>query len=453
MLAFARSPFTVHHRASHRATVPIPRPSTFDFTRCYSASKPPPGTTKMSTSPSRKRRKVAADASVPAELAVSDAGRPADEHVKEPPTSSASSATLSLPAAVWGGVLDYLYFDEVLQAILVNKFMANTVPNSVEELFIRKPSNLDAVAARRFPNVTYVRIDCLTRWDDKETCVLSATTAKRAVPFLTSFLKLKEFFIGSTDKLDPDEPHRMFGYFPEHCVSPDNHEELMRDMTKYFCSAFESRVLSQKIRVQGLWGDYARTHLCRPARAIEGRPCTLCREICITFPPYFIRNMSRKKDTSGDVVGHMSDICMTSKDFIAALKARPDGEAFLRVESKRMLLNIIKYDLCWSNLDRSKPSLDRKVPKEARMIQRLEEEGVNEPTKIFYYSDDSLSSLKCIVENGFDPKTLTKKMLMRRVNLIGRHAMFDTTLDALCNLGLPIDRNDFFIVDDEEDVR
>ena len=156
----------------------------------------------MSTSPSRKRRKVAAGVSVPAEVAVSDgSGRPADEQVKEPPPAvpaSASSAP-TLPAAVWGRVLDYLLYDEVRQAILGNKFMANTVPNYVEVIYDRKPSNLDAVAARRFPNVTGVAIKCLTRWDDRETCILSPTTAKRAVPFLMSFSKLKGFFIGGID--------------------------------------------------------------------------------------------------------------------------------------------------------------------------------------------------------------------------------------------------------------
>ena len=386
------------------------------------------------------------DAPVPAELAVSDgSGRPADEQVKEPPPAvpaSASSAP-TLPAAVWGRVLDYLLYDEVRQAILGNKFMANTVPNYVEVIYVRKPSNLDAVAARRFPNVTGVAIKCLTRWDDRETCILSPTTAKRAVPFLMSFSKLKGFFIGGIDKPDPEEPDYLFGYSPKHCVSPDDHEELMRDMMKSLCNAFASRALSQKICLNGLWGDYARTHLCRPARAIEGRPCTLCREICNTFPPYFIRNMSRKEDTSGDVVGHMSDICMTSKDFIAALKARPDGEVFLRDEGKSMILDVIEYDFRVFDLD-------RKVAKEASLIQRLEEEGVNEPTEIVFYTDDSLSSFECIMENC-DSKRLTKEEVMGHLAQ-GRHAIFDTSFDRLCNLGLPFDKSDFFIVN-EKDVR
>ena len=404
----------------------------------------------MSTPPSRKRRKVAADAPVPAELAVSDADRPADGHVKEPPTASASasasaSAAPTLPAAVWGRVLDYLYFDEVRQAILVNKLMANTVPSYVAAMHIRKPSNLDVVAARRFPNATYVRIECLIRWDDKETCILSATTARRAVPFLTRFFKLEEGFIGGIDKLDPEEPGESFGYSPKHCVSPDDHDELMRDMTKSLCNAFESRALSQRIRLKGLWGDFTRTHLCRPARAIEGEPCTLCKEICVTFPRSYVRGVFRVEDTSSDRIGDMSDICMTSKDFIAALKARPGGEVFLRDEGKEMLLNIIEYDMRWFDLD-------RKVSKGARMIQRLEKEGVNVPTQIIHYSKDSLGSLKCIVDNGFDPTALTKEEVMGSMDIKGRRAIFDTSLDRLCNLCLPLDRSDFFIVD-EKDVR
>ena len=400
----------------------------------------------MSTSPSRKRRKVAAGVSVPAEVAVSDgSGRPADEQVKEPPPAvpaSASSAP-TLPAAVWGRVLDYLLYDEVRQAILGNKFMANTVPNYVEVIYVRKPSNLDAVAARRFPNVTGVAIKCLTRWDDRETCILSPTTAKRAVPFLMSFSKLKGFFIGGIDKPDPEEPDYLFGYSPKHCVSPDDHEELMRDMMKSLCNAFASRALSQKICLNGLWGDYARTHLCRPARAIEGRPCTLCREICITFPPSYVRRLYRREDSRSDKLGDMSDICMAARDFIAALKARPDGEVFLRDEGKSMILDVIEYDFRVFDLD-------RKVAKEASLIQRLEEEGVNEPTEIVFYTDDSLSSFECIMENC-DSKRLTKEEVMGHLAQ-GRHAIFDTSFDRLCNLGLPFDKSDFFIVN-EKDVR
>ena len=84
---------------------------------------------------------------------------------------------------------------------------------------------MDAVAARRFPNVTYVRIECLVRWSGKETCVLSPTTAKRAVSFITSFFKLEDFFIGGIDRSDPEEPVESVGYFPKHCVSPDKHHE------------------------------------------------------------------------------------------------------------------------------------------------------------------------------------------------------------------------------------
>ena len=139
----------------------------------------------------------------------------------------------------------------------------------------------------------------------------------------------------------------------------------------------------------------------------------------------------------------MSDICMAARDFIAALKARPDGEVFLRDEGKSMILDVIEYDFRVFDLD-------RKVAKEASLIQRLEEEGVNEPTEIVFYTDDSLSSFECIMENC-DSKRLTKEEVMGHLAQ-GRHAIFDTSFDRLCNLGLPFDKSDFFIVN-EKDVR
>ena len=187
-------------------------------------------------------------------------------------------------------------------------------------------------------------------------------------------------------------------------------------MTKSFCRAFASRALSQKILVWAFLGEYARSHVCRPVRAIEGSPCKLCKEMCITFPRSYVRRLYRRENSGLDKLGDMSDICMTSSDFAAALKARPDGDTFLRDEGKFMVLFTIEYFMRWFDLDRERPD-------EARIIQRLEEERVNEPTEIVFYSDDSLSSLECIVENGFDPKTLKKEEVMEKIDIVGRRAI------------------------------
>ena len=109
------------------------------------------GTMRMITSPRRKRRKVATDISVPTEIAVSDACRPKDEQVKEPPIATVSASAVNaptLPSAVWGRVLEYIIYGEARQVILVNRPIENIVPSYVEAIHIRKPGNLDVVAAR-----------------------------------------------------------------------------------------------------------------------------------------------------------------------------------------------------------------------------------------------------------------------------------------------------------------
>mmetsp|Transcript_30107 Transcript_30107/g.88066 ORF Transcript_30107/g.88066 Transcript_30107/m.88066 type:complete len:102 (+) Transcript_30107:666-971(+) len=99
----------------------------------------------MSTSPCRKRRKVAADASV-STVPVAGSGRPTTGQVgqvKEPPESATSSTsdsgTPTLPAVVWGRVLDFLAYGDARQAILVNKFMANEAPKYVQDIYITEP--------------------------------------------------------------------------------------------------------------------------------------------------------------------------------------------------------------------------------------------------------------------------------------------------------------------------
>jgi hypothetical protein len=218
-------------------------------------------------------------------------------------------------------------------------------------------------------------------------------------------------------------------------------------MTRSLCGAFASRALSQEVRVLGLAGDYARTHLCRPSRATEGgMPCTLCKEMCITFPPSYVRRLYRREDTRLDKLGDMSDICMTPRDFMAALRARPDGEAFLRNEGIFMLLHIIGNELRSFDLDRNDSM-------EGKTIQRLEEGKANDPTEIIFFSDSTFASLKFILENVIGPKTLlTKEDMYACMEIVCPRAIFKTTLDQLCNLGLPIDKSDFFIID-EYDVR
>ena len=108
----------------------------------------------MSTTQSRKRRKLAADISVSMEIAAS---RPKDEQIKEPPIATVSASAdndgPTLPAAVSGRVLDCLINGEVCQVILPNILMSNIVPDYVEAIHIRKPGDSDVVAARRFLKV------------------------------------------------------------------------------------------------------------------------------------------------------------------------------------------------------------------------------------------------------------------------------------------------------------
>mmetsp|Transcript_30107 Transcript_30107/g.88059 ORF Transcript_30107/g.88059 Transcript_30107/m.88059 type:complete len:222 (+) Transcript_30107:1205-1870(+) len=214
----------------------------------------------------------------------------------------------------------------------------------------------------------------------------------------------------------------------------------MRDMIKSFCNAFRSRAFSQELRIQGFYEDYHRTHACQPEIAVEGRPCETCREILMTFPPRSIRMLNRRRSTLNDDLGDMSDICVTPNDYVSILKSRRFEENIFVGEGKEMILNLLEWYRRTFELKRGSFNDDR-------VIKRLEEEGVEAPTQVLHYDEDSLETISAVVKNGFDPKTLTKEEIYRCMKLSDRTAMLVDDLDQLCIMGLPCDSKDFSTVE------
>ena len=68
---------------------------------------------------------------------------------------------LQFPAEVWGHILDFMFYEEVRSALLVCRLVANDAVKHVQTITIMKSSQLDAPAARRFPNVRELNIYCL----------------------------------------------------------------------------------------------------------------------------------------------------------------------------------------------------------------------------------------------------------------------------------------------------
>ena len=405
---------------------------------------------RMRSSPSRKRQKLGTDIAPASPLPVVLAGSNYSTNVqaKDPSTAATSSAsdegTPTLPPAVWGHVLDYLLYGEVRQAILVNKAMANEASKYVQDIHITEPCQLDVVAARRFSSVVFVEIKCLVSWPDLDTCVLSPETATNLVPFLSSFPKLDKFFIADYDAREVNGEFRQ-GYCPRYCITYD-HEMIMRDLTKSFCAAFRSRALSPKLSfLGGLSPHYSRTHKCRHTVAVEGSSCDLCREILLTFPPSFVSKLLRWNTTLDDEVGSMSGVCITPSNYADALNARRFDKDFIKDNGKEIVLNNLAL-MCY------RFDLKEKDPKEKKLRQRLEEEGVNTPTTIlrFGVDFDVLDTISIVIENGFDPKTISKEELYEIVDLEGRIAMFADDLEELCELGIPFDRNKISTVERSE---
>ena len=74
--------------------------------------------------------------------------------------------TSGLSPELWGKILDFLFYSDLRSVLAVCRGMALVASKYVNVLHITRPSQLNVVAARRFPNVTRMGVFCLV------TCII-----------------------------------------------------------------------------------------------------------------------------------------------------------------------------------------------------------------------------------------------------------------------------------------
>lgn len=99
--------------------------------------------------------------------------------------------------------MDFSQYSGVRNSLLASKLMTKKVSTLVREIHIMKPNEMkpQVKTKERFPNVRVVNIFCLFTSECQYFSPLSKrtfypTVAACAVPFLSSFPKLKSSFIG-----------------------------------------------------------------------------------------------------------------------------------------------------------------------------------------------------------------------------------------------------------------
>jgi hypothetical protein len=127
--------------------------------------------------------------------------RAAEDLKENGPSKKAKFETLYLPPEIWGQVLDFLEYSDVMQCAAVSRFFLHEALPKISVLFMNNKNQLKPEQARRFKNgsVKTVIFVCFLkrtlafdddgdlRWDD----VLCETTAVRSICFLQLFSGLK----------------------------------------------------------------------------------------------------------------------------------------------------------------------------------------------------------------------------------------------------------------------
>ena len=159
-----------------------------------------------------------------------------------------ASSAAHLPATCLAAVLNFMEYADVRRCLLAGKLMAIEAARHVEVLNIMNTSELVPPAARRFANVSEVNILSLV-FKMEEEDQLSAGTATRAVPFLSSFPKLERAFLGG---IYEDFGWHKFSYTHSECTYPSDHLHIFRGLVDHFCGAFQSRLLSVNLNLGGV---------------------------------------------------------------------------------------------------------------------------------------------------------------------------------------------------------
>lgn len=354
----------------------------------------------------------------------------------------------TLPAPVWGHVMDYLPYTDVLKCLLVNKLLSFEAPIYVDEINIYKSSELDILplvtSRRRFENVTEVKIYCLmtvsqVKGDgEMESCQFCVSAVDKIVPFLETFPYLIFCWIGGHNPHDIGEG-RLYLHDEELCDGPPDHGRHFRRLIEHFCDAFERESLPRSLVLYGILGRFNVSG--GPARCVTHRnqSCAFCLRVLRTFP---LNALLLLNWCWGATCFHVGEIEQQ-------IKKRNWSEKCLIHASVRFVAEEI--------------FILTSVPIGGAQQKVLRERGAGDPTHFYYIPKLQLRRLSLMLELGmklgmrgkFGLKT-TKEYYLDGlhgfVDPVRRHALAKSTFDFLRDVvGYPFDEDDFVIIDDESD--
>ena len=391
--------------------------------------------------PAGKKRKAG-----PAEVSCRPAKRSADEiSSRAKPavgrldaSSDAPARADEIPAPVWGHVMDYLPYTDVLQCLLVNRMLSFEAPAFVDELNIFKSCELQILPLfrnhRRFENASEVNIFCLLDEvprleSENPTQKLNLDALNRLVPFLECFPKLKYCYCGGWDCNASKEVN--FNMYE--CTGPEDHvvghySQLLRQ----FSSAFEKGSLPRFLALSAVLEGIASPMTCRELGT--NNECSFCSRICSTFPLNCLLGLYHEID----------HLCLDDCTLIKCIRGRKWSRECFEAASP-FFCDVVGLERVAVNEEYRKDLIKRKAL---------------DPNHIYFLSKSQLERMQFMVDLGLDigtwgetPEDATKEYLLGKMKGIfplsnWGFALTKSTFDVLIQVGYPFDETDFVLVDE-----
>ena len=237
------------------------------------------------------------------------------------------------------------------------------------------------------------------------------------------------------------------------------YRNLYHSLLRALCGAYGSASLAQNVRLDGLLDNYGHDddvgQNCELNRwdgpnPEDVRPCSVCRMICQTFPlPAVIQYLSPL---------NFEGCCSSINEFwdIVTSRGGTDESAFKDavIEKFKETLRMSEEDLFYG---------DRRDADMVRAIQELGERYKAKNDRISLYRDRSLLFLEGAVKHGAGKwcGTLTNEDILKMVfggafysvggGVPGSVMVLKSSIDRLIDMGVPVVRKDFIVVDDDEE--
>lgn len=316
---------------------------------------------------------------------------------------------IGLPTEVWGHVLDFLPFKDVLQCSAVSKIFLKEVLQFITALHIYSKQELRVQYGRRFNGgiVQVIDVFCLITClddDNEEKFSICQETACRIVPFLTHFPKVH------TVGLDVDANGvNLHYYFRDSFLQPDS-VEIVRSLVRSICGGYQSGAFSQDLIIYGP-AFQAGTFIC-----YKESGCSLCKMYCNSFPLMQAVNARA--------------ICLPVKDRLSIIANRPNGKNTL--SSSKLVLELLRHHV------------DVPFRLETSPGQYITEQAI-------VFGKQVVEELGILCKNYFDAKTLDAEQVLEALTSDSEDEIWLVKKyhEFLCDLGIPVSDSEILVVNEE----